>query len=182
MVRSIGVLVSALLLLCFMGTNLWAVDYDHTLDAKKMSFSWKVDGEKLHVKISAETEGWVGIGFNPSSAMKDANFVLGYVKDGEVKLSDEFGTSNTGHDTDTKLGGTEDVEVLGGTEDKGMTTIEFAIPLKSADTKDGAIEVDGDTLVLLAYGSGRKSLKSKHKYRAAFNVNLSTGTFTEAEM
>lgn len=181
MVRSVGVLFSALLLLCFVGTNLLAMEYDHTLDAKKMTFAWKVDGEKLHVKLSAETEGWVGVGFNPSSQMKDANFVLGYVKDGEVKLTDEFGTSDLGHDTDTKLGGTEDVEVLGGTEDKGMTTIEFALPLKSADTNDGAIKVDGDTLVLLAYGSGRKSLKSKHKYRAAFTVNLSTGQFTEAE-
>ena len=177
--KSLGIVLSALLCVCFLGTNLYAMEYDHTLDDKKMSFSWKVDGEQLHIKLTAKTEGWVGIGFNPSKKMKDANFILGYVKKGEVKIADEFGTSSTGHKKDSKLGGTTDVEVLGGTEEDGVTTIEFAIPLKSEDSNDSEIVVDGDTIVLLGYGSGRKSFKSRHKYRATFSVNLDTGVFSE---
>lgn len=152
-----------------------AADYDHTVEAKKMTFSWKIDGENLAAKITAETDGWVGIGFNPSKKMKDANYVIGYVKKGEVKVVDEFGTTNTGHKNDSKLGGTDDVTVIGGSEEGGITTIEFVIPLKSEDKNDGEIKVDADTTVLLAYGAGRDSFKSKHKYRTTLIINLGTG-------
>ncbi len=152
-----------------------AADYAHTVEAKDMKFSWTVDGETLAAKVSAETDGWVGVGFNPSKKMKDANYVIGYVKDGEVKIVDEFGTTSTGHKDDEKLGGTTDVTVVGGTEEGGVTTIEFTMPISSGDTNDGTLDVNADTVVLLAYGAGRDSLKSKHKYRTSLTINLSTG-------
>jgi hypothetical protein len=92
-----------------------------------------------------------------------------------VKVVDEFGTTNTGHKTDTKVGGTENVTVVGGSEESGVTTIEFVIPLNSGDAKDGVIDPAGDTVLLLAYGAGRDSFKSKHKFRTTMTVNLSTG-------
>lgn len=158
-----------------------AIDYAHELTDKNMSFSWSVDGDNLVVKLSAKTEGWVGVGFNPSKAMKDANFILGYVKKGEAKILDEFGDSDKTHKSDKKLGGTSDVTLVGGTEEGGMTTIEFTLPLKSADKHDGALDVAGETTVLLAYGAGRDSFKAKHKYRSTFKVNLSTGVSNKIE-
>jgi len=153
----------------------FAADYDHTIEAKDISFSWKIDGDNLAGKISAKTDGWVGVGFNQSEKMKDANFVLGYVKDGEAKIVDEYGTTSTGHKNDEDLGGKTDVTLVSGTEEGGMTTIEFVMPLQSGDDKDGKITVDGDTIVLLAYGSGRDSFKAKHKFRTSLTVNLGTG-------
>lgn len=152
-----------------------AAEYVHTIEASKMKFSWKVDGDNLAGKMSAETDGWVGVGFNPSKKMKDANYVIGYVKEGKVKIVDEFGTTATGHKSDEKLGGTDDVTVVGGSEEGGVTTIEFIIPLKSADKNDGSLDVNGDTVVLLAYGAGRDSFRSKHKFRTSMTINLSTG-------
>lgn len=161
-------------------TTLQAGQYDHEVKDKKISFAWKVDGDRLAVKLSAETDGWVGIGFNPGKEMKDANFILAYVKDGETKISDEFGDSETSHVPDEKLGGTGDVTLVGGTEAGGLTTVEFTIPLKSADKYDNVINVNGDTVVLLAYGSGRDSFKTKHTYRTALKVNLGTGASQKA--
>lgn len=152
-----------------------AADYAHTVEAKKISFSWNVDGDNLAGKISGKTEGWVGVGFNPSEKMKDANFVVGYVKKGKVVIADEFGTTKTGHKKDTKVGGADNVTVVGGSEEGGVTTIEFVIPLNSGDEKDGAIDPAGDTVLLLAYGAGRDSFKSKHKFRTTMTVNLSSG-------
>jgi hypothetical protein len=152
-----------------------AADYAHTVEAKDMKFSWTVDGGTLAAKISAETDGWVGVGFNPSKKMKDANYIIGYVKDGEVKIVDEFGTTATGHKSDDSLGGTADVTVVGGTEEGGVTTIEFTMPVTSGDVNDGTLDVNADTVVLLAYGAGRDSLKSKHKYRTSMTINLTTG-------
>ena len=168
------------LLLCGAVTTLQAGQYDYEVKDKKITFAWKVDGDKLAVKLAAETDGWVGIGFNPSKNMKDANFILAYVKDGETKIVDEFGDSENSHSPDDKLGGTTDVTLVGGSEAGGMTTVEFTMPLKSADKNDGTINVSGDTVILLAYGSGRDSFKTKHTYRTALKVNLGTGASKKA--
>lgn len=168
-------IVGISVILCATVTNIQAAEYDHEVKDKKITFAWKVEGDKLAVKLTAETDGWVGIGFNPVTEMKGANFILGYVKKGVAKLEDDFGYDANEHKPDTKLEGTSDVTLVGGTEADGMTTIEFTLPLDSADKNDTKIDVNGDTTVLLAYGAGRDSFKSKHKYRSALKLNLSTG-------
>jgi hypothetical protein len=81
-----GRILCILLGLCVLSvtvvSGVFAADYSNEVKAKNMSFSWKIDGDKLAVKMSAKTKGWVGIGFNPSDKMKDADFILGYVKKG----------------------------------------------------------------------------------------------------
>lgn len=176
-----SVIAGAGLILLGSLTNAQAVQYDHEVQDKKITFAWKVDGDKLAVKLTAQTEGWVGIGFNPKKMMQDANFILGYVKDGKASIVDEFGDSENNHSPDDKLGGSEDVTLVGGTEEGGKTTIEFTMPLQSADKYDNAITVDGDTTVLLAYGGARDSFKLKHQYRTALKVNLSTGASSKAD-
>lgn len=158
-----------------------AAQYDHEVKDKNCGFAWKVEGDKLAVKMWAQTESWVGIGFNPTDMMKGANFILGYVKDGKVEIDDDFGTGATSHQSDEKLGGTSDVTVVGGSEEGGVTTIEFAMPVKSADKNDTEINVNGDNVVLFAYGVGRDSFKSKHKFRAEYKVNFATGASSEVD-
>jgi hypothetical protein len=169
-------IVGISIILCAGMTSVQAAEYDHEAKDNKMSFAWKVEGDTLAVKLAAETEGWVGIGFNPVEQMKGANFILGYVKKGEVTIVDDFGVNGNAHKTDTKLGGTSDITVVGGTETDGVTTIEFTMPLESADKNDTKIDVKGDTTVLLAFGAGRDSFLSKHQYRSTLKVNLSTGS------
>ncbi len=152
-----------------------AASYDHEIKAQNMTFSWKVDGSNLNVKLSAPTKGWVAIGFNPSNEMKDAKFVLGYVKDGKTVLQDAFGTGDTKHEAVEDLGGKSDVTLIGGTETGSDTTIEFTLPLVSKDTKGGKIDPAADTVVLLAYGPDHDSFKMKHKFRIKLTVNLTTG-------
>ncbi len=175
MILGIGVI------LCATVINLQAVEYAHEVKDKKIAFAWSVEGDTLAVKLTAETDGWVGIGFNPVKEMKGADFILGYVKNGEVKLDDDFGYDENSHKPDTKLDGTSDVTLVGGSETGGVTTVEFTIPLDSGDKNDTKIDVNGDTVVLLAYGAGRDSFKSKHKYRNALKVNLSTGASQNME-
>jgi len=155
--------------------SLQAAEYDHEVKAQNITFAWKVEGDKLAVKLSAGTEGWVAVGFNPVQEMKGANLILGYVKDGKVTLEDDFGSGENSHNSDIKLNGTSDVTLVGGEEKDGRTTIEFIIPLDSGDKNDNKIEVNGETTVLLAYGAGRDSFIPRHKFRTALKINLSTG-------
>lgn len=157
----------------------FAQEYDHEIKVKKMVFAWKVDGANLLFKLSAPTKGWVGIGFNPSKRMKDANYVLGLVKDGKGEILDEFGHKATGHKADTKLGGTDDAVLVSGVEEGKTTTMEFSMPLDSGDANDGKITVDGETVVLLGYGPDKDKFSSKHKFRKTISVNLATGEMVE---
>jgi hypothetical protein len=154
-----------------------AGDYAHTIDITSMTFSWTVDGANLNVRISAKTDAWVGIGFNPTEAMKDANFILGHVKGAEVTVVDHAGTGKFQHMEDTTLGGAANVTNISGSESDGVTTIGFTIPLNSGDPRDPVIVPDAETRVLLAYATGRDSFGSKHKFRKALTVNLATGSY-----
>ncbi|MCI5222633.1 MAG: DOMON domain-containing protein [Candidatus Electrothrix sp. AR4] len=174
--RKIGGLIVVIMYLLTSGSVLFAQDYDYATKAKDISFAWKVTDSALQVKLSAKTTGWVGIAFNPSSKMKGANFVLGYVKkNGKVKISDDYGDTENSHKPDKKLGGSNNVTTVGGSEKDGVTTLEFSIPLDSGEQTDTVIIPDAATVVLLAYGGKRDSFKAKHAFRTAIKVNLLTG-------
>lgn len=173
--RSFAVFLTILLFASF-GV---AADYDHKIEAANMSFEWKVNGENIDIRMAAPTTGWVGIGFNPTKQMMDANFILGYVKKGKLRIADEFGKTTRAHAKDTKSEGTMDVLNATGSEENDITTIAFTIPLNSGDKLDQALDPMAETTVLLAYGSGRDSFRTKHKEYATLKVNLSTGEFKD---
>ncbi|NCB02540.1 MAG: hypothetical protein EOM67_10290 [Spirochaetia bacterium] len=137
------------------------------------AFDYEFKDNKIEFTVTAPTTGWVGIGFNPSSRMKDADYVLGYVKEGSLYLQDSYGTSNTSHASDESLGGTDNVVAISGTEMDGKTTIVFALPLDSKDIYDKKF-VQGDTYkVLLAYGKDNSDdFTSMHTKRQSMNVVL----------
>lgn len=175
MFKKTGVMVCVLMLSLFLTVSASSAEYQHSLDVQKMTFSWSVNSDQLAVKLSAPTTSWVAVGFNPSSKMKDADIIIGYVKKGKVTISDDFGIAATQHKGDSKVGGQDNVTVVGGSEEGNVTTIEFSIPLNSGDDKDSVIDPNGDTVVILAYGEGRDSFRVKHKVAETVTVNLSTG-------
>jgi len=181
MQKTVRALAIICFILCISGMSDAAADYDHTIDLGKISFAWAVEGDVMNVRLAAKTTGWVGIGFNPSKKMQDANFIIGYVKKGKVKIADHFGTTTLKHKADTRIGGNNDLTNIAGTEEKGVTEIAFTIPLDSGDAKDSAIGADGETVVLLAYGAGRDSFLSKHAFKAVLKVELATGTFSRVK-
>ena len=70
--------------LCLVGvSSVQAADYDHEMEGGGVTFSWKVDGDTLHGKMSAKTKGWVAVGFNPVEKMQGGNYILGFVKGDE---------------------------------------------------------------------------------------------------
>lgn len=171
------ILIITLAGLCLLSPTVFAVDYTHTIRLKKMTFAWNIQGEKLYVKLTGDTTSWVGIGFNPSYKMKDANYILGYVKRGRVKVSDAFGVREKEHIRDTAMRGRNDVTEVSGSEKDGITTIEFAMPMNSTEATDGKLDPNAFTEVLLAYGKNRDSFFERHSFRTSLRVNLSTGQY-----
>lgn len=153
----------------------FAMEYQHKLEVKDMQFSWTIEEDKIHIMLSAKTTGWVGIGFDPEKAMSGANIIIGAVKNGKFKIEDHFGNKKRGHTSDVKLGGTNDVSDPSGSEEDGVTTISFSIPLDTGDKYDKPINATGKNIIMLAYGAGKDSFKNRHPYRTIYEVDLSSG-------
>jgi hypothetical protein len=173
--QGIVLLVSVLACCLFFSGATFASSYQHSLQIDQMRFDWSIDGANLAVRIAAPTTGWVAVGFNPTDMMKDANIIIGYVKNGKVEISDDFGTRVTQHSSDEKKGGASNVTVVGGSESGATTTLEFIIPLNSGDANDGIIDPQADTKVMFAYGPDRDSMKMKHTFAKTVTINLGSG-------
>jgi DOMON domain-containing protein len=161
--------------LCLFQSAAVAVDYTHELKVKKMTFAWKIQQQKLYVRLTAPTTGWVAIGFNPTYRMQDANFVMGYVKKGKVKVTDAFGVRPKEHINDTAMKGTNNITDVSGSETGKNTTIEFAIPMDSGDAADKRLTADEYTDVLLAFAKKKDNFTSRHRFRTSLKINLANG-------
>lgn len=173
MVKKIGAIVLALMVVFV--SDLMAQEYEHTLDTGDMQVYWTVDGDQIHMKLSAKTEGWVAFGFDPESAMQGADIIIGAVKNGKVKIEDHYGDRKRGHSSDEKLGGKNDVLNPQGMEENGVTTISFSRPLTASEEWDKPIDPSKMSRMMIAYGSGADSFRRGHAFRAVYDINYSTG-------
>ena len=117
-----------------------------------ITLKWKVEGNLLHLKVSAETTGWVAVGFDPVNRMEGANIIIGYVEDGAAYIRDDYAYTIVSHDSDESQGGTDDVTNPAGTESGGVTEISFTIPLDSGDAYDKPLVPGNAYNVILARG------------------------------
>jgi hypothetical protein len=135
-----------------------------------MQLDWKVNGANAEFRISAPTTGWVAVGFDPSSRMKDANLIIGYVgADGPV-ARDDFGVAATSHAPDEGYSGSADhITALEGSEQDGRTELRFTLPLDSGDPRDTVLVPGGEHTVILAYGT-EDELSAYHAKRTTMKI------------
>jgi hypothetical protein len=144
------------------------------ISIKGFMVRWETDTSGLlHMTLQAPTKGWVSIGFDPTAGMKDANIIIGYVKDDSVFIRDDYGTSPSAHAADITADGTDDIRSKAGSETEGKTEISFSIPLNSGDVRDRVLEKGRTYTVLLAYGGDTgDDFTSYHKKRFATEISI----------
>lgn len=141
--------------------------------ADGVTLTVRLETDSLEISISAPTNGWVSVGFEPSRVMKDADIYIGYVRNGEVFLRDDFGTGNTSHAPDTSLGGESSFARLSGSEVDGVTSITFAIARDSGDSFDKVLAAGGSYKVLLGYGpEGSDDFTTYHRWVKSVDLTL----------
>jgi hypothetical protein len=143
------------------------------VEKRGMTLKWNVENELLAVTITAPTTGWLGVGFAADNKMKGANIIIGYYKDGEVFIRDDFGTTPVAHKADTALGGVSNITEVSGSEVEGETTLSFKIPLDSGDDSDKVLVPGKEIVVIFAYGkNGKDDFKSYHAMRTTLKIEL----------
>jgi PKD repeat protein len=132
---------------------------------------WRSDGEYIYIGMKAKTSGWVALGIQPGSRMKDADMVFGFVKGGQATVYDLFSTGDFGpHPPDTELGGTADIAEYGGKEQDGYTIIEFKRDLNTGDDYDNPLS-SGVNKIIWAYGAS-DDLTLQHSTRGYGEIDL----------
>ena len=169
-----SVLIWAAVSILFSGYA-FAMDYQHKLEAEDMTVFWTVDQDKIHVKLTAKTTGWVAIGFDPENAMQGADIIIGAVKNDKVKIEDHYGDRKRGHASDEKLGGKNNMLNPAGEEADGVTTISFSLALDTKEEWDKPIVPEKMSRMMIAYGAGRDSFNDRHAFRSVYDINYATG-------
>lgn len=134
---------------------------------------WEVKGDEIIFTLQGKTTGWVAVGFDPSRAMLDAQYILAFVKDGVVMIRDDYGNGMFTHAPDTSAGGVDNVRLISGKETDEWTEVVFAIPRNSGDPYDVPLTSERDHTVIIAYGpSGRDDFSSKHVFKKSFTARF----------
>jgi len=132
---------------------------------------WTSDGNYIYIGMKAKTSGWLAVGTQPGTTMKDADMVLGSVSDGKATVYDLYSTGDYGpHPPDTELGGNNDILEFGGKEVGGYTTIEFKRLLDTGDKYDRPFS-KGTNKIIWSYGLDDQST-IKHVSRGLGEIDL----------
>lgn len=138
-------------------------------------FEWQFEDSPaaLRLRLTAPTTGWVSVGFDPTSMMEEANLLVGYVEGGTAYIRDDYGTGQFSHASDVSLGGTDDAEIISGSESSGETSLEFRIPLDSGDQYDKVLTQGTAYTLIFAYGEdGADDFASYHAWAEAASFEL----------
>jgi hypothetical protein len=139
--------------------------------AEGIMLKWQIENEQINITLSASTTGWIAVGFDPSAQMLDANVIIGYVESSNTEIRDDFGDTPYTHSSDVSLGGTDNITNVSGSEEEGITELNFSIPLSSGDTFDSVL-VEGSTYpVILATGLS-DDFDSIHNVRTTVVIQL----------
>lgn len=142
-----------------------------TVTSGKFTFSYTIDGTNLVAKISCPSQGWIAVGFNPKTVMKNAFCVMGVLDNGKPVVSEEFGTGMFEHKSIQSLGGKSALIASDVTTENGIVTLTFTMPLSTKDGMHADLAVGKKVKLIFASG-GSGDLMKKHKKKAMVSIIL----------
>lgn len=125
---------------------------------------WTVNDSTIYVGMIGQTMDWIAVGFDPTTAMLDADIIFGWVdNEGAVTIYDTYSLNTYGanHPPDVDIGGSDDVLMSNGSKESGVTTIEFSRYLTTSDEYDNDIPESGTINIIWAVGNS-DDFTSKH--------------------
>lgn len=143
---------------------------EETLNIGGMTFSYELNEDSIEIKLTAPTNGWIGVGFNNRDNIVKSDLLLFNVVSAQPNALDMYVVGFGNPREDSKLGGSHSIKILDSQETIDKTYVHFIIPMKSNDRYDFQHEIDQDFWLILAYSThddfAHHSRMRKHvKYR-----------------
>lgn len=152
-------------------------EYDHRLSTAggDMEIHWTVANGTVSFGLKGRTTGWVAIGLEPTTIMKDADMYFGWSSGGNARAEDAWSTGNFGpHPRDTDQGGSFDIDGYDVGEASGWTTFEFRRALDTGDGKDRKVPASGKLDIIWATGAN-DNWNQQHTRRGSATIDTGTG-------
>ncbi len=128
-------------------------EYANQVDEGSYRLFWTSTADTIRIAMQADAQGWVAVGFQPGSRMKDADVVLGAMSGGQAVVQDQFSTGDFGpHNADVDQGGTDDLMSFGGARTSTTTTFEFERKLSTGDALDVPLGRGAAMQIIWAFG------------------------------
>lgn len=162
------------------GSSVWQADgvinageYAHKSTFGPLIVYWSNDDTYLYLAMEARTKGWLSVGLDYDHGMAGANYLIGAIINGKVVVEDNYGTlqGRNSHNSDTDLGGTNDIIASGGSYTGSVTRLEVQIPLDSGDQYDKPLTRGQTVQVILGVGSSN-DLTSMHTFASYGQIKL----------
>ena len=138
----------------------------------KFKMSYDKKGNAWIFEVSARTEGWIALGFGQTKIMKDAEIIIGCVKDGKAELSHHFATGFVKHvplGTLDPAADTDAVTVISGGEKDKTTVIKFS--RKASLKGDYYKQFKSGAKMAFIYATGKTDdIKTKHSMRGSGEI------------
>ncbi len=149
----------------------------------RMSLYWSIVGDTLYIGLRAPAEGWLAINFMQMDGAIHGDTIIGFVDPGlfsdKLELADHVAPADGHfpHMDDTDVGGEDNILEKDGTENDGVTIIEFSRKLNTGDENDTVIMEGMDTMIMLAYAPEADDYQTYHGVieRIALTVNFFNG-------
>ena len=147
------------------------------------SLYWTIDEEAgvIYLGLVSPASGWIALSLAPTGPrMKGGDIVIGYVKDGQAFVRDDYAHEVVSHTADVELSqeGSDNILASAGSSGPSGTVIELSRPLVASDAYDKPISQDL-MRAQIAY-SEVADFSSYHVARAAIEINFYTGEVVPA--
>jgi hypothetical protein len=135
-------------------------EYTYAYETKGLRLLLTRTGNSLYAAVTADTTGWVGIGFK-AKKMDKSEILVGYFKDGKGNLFEQLGSGHTHSDQKIPY-----VNTYALTETANTTTLELELDA------NGILSPGQKSFpMILAFG-GDDTVTSYHKSRTGIDVPL----------
>ena len=137
-------------------------------NAIRMYLYWSVVGESLYVGLRAPAQGWVAINLMQMDGAIHGDTIIGFVTPGlfgdKLELADQVAPEDGHfpHVDDTEQGGVDSILDKDGSEEAGVTIIEFSRKLDTGDVNDTMLAEGMSTMIMLAYAPEGDDYQTYH--------------------
>jgi len=141
-------------------------DQVNQLTVERMEIEWERQGQQIHFKLSAPTNGWLAIGFNHEDNILHADLKMWRIKDGKAEAKDLYVVGLGNPKSDQLLGGEYSISNLLGEETGQSTQISCTIDFSSKHYSDANLDFSKPLWLIAAYSVsddfGHHSIMRKH--------------------
>ncbi len=136
-----------------------------------MNVNWHFENDRVYFEMSAPTNGWVAIGFNTHTVIKDSYLLMGNLIDNQPNVVEHYTVSPGNYKPISDLGESSRVKDVSGRQNDHKTTLKFSLPTKALSKYQRDLFKGSYYVMIMAY-SREDDFQHHSMMRTSVKINL----------